>query len=266
MKPKNYVILMIVCIVAMVLTVSSPCRAAWQYLGSYVPNNPTYGRNTDWSTYFEEFSFSSGTTAGSGGVNASGTCNAKTWVRTSVSASGPTDMWRSASASCSTWGNSYYGNIPYEPSLLSVSWSVSGSGSVECSGSVDDTRGNASVYASSSASGDTSADDGSGDGSASGSASTAYELGSADVSWGGYAEEDSSSVDVGYGSYSASLSFSVSGSGGWDDYYSTQFTASASVYAGSSSYASASVTQGTAYAGSDSEGHCSGSSSVSVSY
>jgi hypothetical protein len=265
MNPRNYVILMVAGIAMMVLIPVAPCGAEWQHVYSYVPNNPNWGRNTDWSTYYEEFSFSSGTTADSGGVSASGSCNAWTWTDAYASQSGPTDMSRSASASCSTYGSSYYID-PDPPNWLYVSWSVSGGGSVYCSGNVDDDYCTGSTDASSSADGGTDADDGYGYGSAWGSAWTRDEPGSAGVSWGGDAEEGSSSVSEPYGGYEASLSFSVEGSDSWADDSLTSFSASASVWAGSSSYASASVTQGVAYASSRSDGHFSGSSSTSVSY
>ena len=263
MERKNYRNLMMVAFTVTVFMGISPC-AAWYHIYSYVPNNPNWGRNTDWSTYYEEFSFSESTTADSGGVNASGSCSAWTWTNVNASQSGPTDMSRSASASCSTYGYSAYGNDDIEDPLY-VSWSVSGGGNVYCSGNVDDDYCTGSTDASSSADGGTDADEGYGYGSAYGSAWTRDEPGSAGVSWGGYAEEGSSSVSEPYGGYEASLSFSVEG-GGSDPYYGTQFTASASVYASASSSSSASVTQGVAYASSRSDGHCSGSSSVSVSW
>ncbi len=264
MKPRNYVILMVVCIVAMVLTASAPCGAQWQYVGSYVPNNPKYDSGGDAYSHWE-YSFSESTSADSGGVSASGTCNASTWVSIYVWEGGIEQMSRSPYAACSTYGYSYYARGPI-PQTLHVSWSVSGGGSVDCSGNVEDRYCDGSTDASSSADGGTDADDGYGYGSAWGSAWTALALGSADVDWGGYAEEDSSSVYEGYGSYSASLSFGVEGSDGWADDTLTSFTASASVYASSSSSGSASLTEGDAYASCDSSASCSGSSSTSVSW
>jgi hypothetical protein len=267
MKKQNYQILMVAAIAAIVLMPLASGRAAWQYLGCYVPNNPTYDSDGDGSTYFWEYSFSASTSAGSGGVSASGTCNARTWTSVHASQEGPTDMSRYADASCSTWGESYFADFD-PPNWFSVSWSVSGNGNVYCSGAVDDDYCTGSTDAGSSAASGTDADDGYGYGGAGGSAWTRDELGSADVGWGGDAVEGDWHATPSLGGYEASLAFSVDGSGSWEteDPYFTQYTAEASVYADSSSSASASVSQGVAYAGSRSDGHFSGTSSMEVSY
>ena len=269
MKKQNYQILMVAAIAAMLLVPAAPC-AAWYHIYSYVPQNPTYDSDGDGSTYFWEYYYTANTSADSGGVSASGTCNARTWTNVHASQEGPTDMSRYADASCSTYGYSAYGNDQeHINDPLYVSWSVSGGGNVYCSGAVDDDYCTGSTDAGSSASGGMSSEgDGYGYGDAGGSASTRDELGSADVGWGGYAVEGDWYATPSYGGYEASLAFSVEGEGSNDDdpYYGTQFTASASVGASSSSSASASVTQGVAYASSRSDGHCSGSASVSVSW
>jgi len=268
MKRQNYQILMLAAVAAMLVVPVAPSGAAWHYLGSDVSNNPTYDSDGDGSTYYWEYYFSANTSAGSGGVSASGTCNARTWVNVYASQQGPTDMSRYADACCETSGESYYYDDD-PPNWFGVEWSVSGSGNVYCSGAVDDDYCTGSTDAGSSAASGTDADSADGVGCAWGSAWTRDELGSAGVGWGGYAEEGDWNASPNYGGYEASLAFSVEGSGSWDeddDPYFNSFTAEASVWADSSSSASASVTQGVAYASSRSDGHFAGTSSVDVSY
>jgi hypothetical protein len=264
MKRRNYIFLMAIGIVAMMLIPVTPCRAEWQYLGSYLPNDPPYDSGGDDYSHWE-YNCSNSTSAGSGGVSASGSCNASTWVSIYVWEGGIEDMSKSVYTSCATYGYSYYADFN-PPNRIYIDWSISASGSVDCSGRVEDRYCDGSTYAGSSSGGGVSGDEGYGSGYAWGNASTALELANAGVDWGGSAQKKSSSVSTYYGSYSASLSFSVNASDGYYDDNLTSFTAYASVGASSSSSGSASLTEGDAYADSDSEGACSGSASTSVSY
>jgi len=264
MKRRNYGVLTIVGIVAMMIMPVTPCMAEWQYLGSYLPNDPPNGSGGDDYSHWE-YSCSNSTSAGSGGVSALGSCNASTWVSIYVWEGGIEDMSRSVYTSCATYGYSYYADFD-PPNPIYIDWSISACGSVDCSGGVEDRYCDGSTYAGSSSGGGVEGDEGYGYGYAWGNASTALELANAGVEWGGSAQKESSSISKYYGSYNASLSFSVDASDSYHDDYLTSFTAYAKVGASSSSSGSASLTEGDAYADSDSEGACSGSSDVSVSY
>jgi len=266
MKRSNYILTMVIGIIIIMLMPVTPCRAEWQYLGSYLPNDPPNGSGGDDYSHWE-YSCSNSTSADSGGVSASGSCSASTWVSIYVSEGGNEDMTRSVGADCATYGYSYYRD-DNPPNWLHVSWSISAGGNVDCSGSVDERYSDGSTYASSSASGGADSYGDYGSGYASGSAWSRDELASASKGLGGCAEGEGF-ADEYYGEYDAELSYTITGNGYQDfdhENYLTQFTASAYIWAYSSSNGSASLTEGEAYADSESSAYCSGSASTSVSY
>lgn len=268
MTRSKYVVLIVVDIATMILIFSapSPCKAYWLYLGSDVSDGPTYGYNYesgyDWQLE-EEFSVTNiDTGAGSSGAYAGADCVAEASVE--VTPSG-TSVSKSASAWCTSWGESYY----YQPDgndVLEYDWDVYASGYVSVSGGIDDSSlGSGSADSDADAYSGVDSSGGYGDGGAWGYVYE-YEDGVTYVNCYGQATENYSSTTESSGYYSASLSYSVSTSGSdWTD--GDSFTASAGVDASVSCSADVSVSQG--YSGSadaSASADCGGDASVSVSY
>gem|GEM_PF-1459401 len=265
MKRNNYVVLMVVGIVAMMLIPVVTCKAKWIWIGSDVASGPWSGKGVGiyWEWWFSVTDIN--TSANSSGASASARCQA--YIYAHPDSFGGT-VSRGDSVYCTSWGRSiYYDDDP--PNPLDVTWSVSGSGHVKVWGSVydgymhDDDTGSSSA----SAYGEIESYE-YGNGYAGGSV-TRGSNGSAYIYWDGHATENSNDVDNGDpNSYGAELYYSVSGSGSDTLEDETQFTARAEVQSSASSNASVTVI-GTpywglsnAYAYSDTNGN----SSVSVSW
>lgn len=136
MKRRNYVVMMVVGIVAMVLMPLVPCRAGWTYVGSYVPDDDPNGSGGD-SYYGWEYTVDNiDTSADSSGASASADCSASTWVDITVDGSG--SVSRDPYTSCGSLRESYYYNPDQVPGPLYVDWSMSASGTVQCEGDVYD--------------------------------------------------------------------------------------------------------------------------------
>ena len=218
MKPKNYVILMVAAIAAMVLVQFAPCRANWVYLGSDGSSGLPDSDSDSEDGYEYEWSWSYSVSGISRGGNSGGS-----WASASFSADELAEVWSfgggtSESASPDNpqpcvWGDSYYADIPnpnYTADPIEVKWDVYASGTVTVEGSVDDgdLGGGDSVDSDASASGSAGGYE-SGGGYVSGSVSE-NSTGSAYAGvYGEATEDDDPDITESAGYYYATLSFTV---------------------------------------------------------
>jgi hypothetical protein len=217
MKPKNYIILMVAALAAMLFAPAMPCRANWVYLGSDASggspdSDSDSDRGTDywWSWSYDVSGIDRGGDSSGSWATASMTADADAYVYSytyeatdlSVSPSNPEPA---------VYGDSYYTDLyPYTSDGLTVDWSLGASGTVTAYGGVDDSDlgSGDSMSSDAFASGDAEAYE-YGGGYAEGYVSE-NSTGSADAGVYGEATEDSApdiTEDPGY--YYAKLNFTV---------------------------------------------------------
>jgi len=264
MERRNYIVLMIVGIVAIVLTPVVPCRAGWIHGGtgasSGSPDSDSdSGYGTGSGNWYAIWYWSYNVSGGSRGADSSG-CYATASM--SYSASAFTQSWGgSASASVpdvrwvAIYADSYYSNIPnmgYRYLDYTLDAYVSGEVSVEGNCMPFDPNAG-SAYGESEAYGDTDIGENTvgGDDYGYGYVEGSFSSGSTGDTWwtvGGEAEEDSDpTVTESTGYYSITLDFTI-------DVYEgetidcvggpSSYTASAGIQAGSvDAYASVSINE-----------------------
>lgn len=140
MKPRNYIILMVACIGAMLFMSVAPCRAEWVWIegaSGFAPED-LYGSEVDNSnnhyywTYYDIQALGNG---GSGGVTATldGDVAVYMW------GGGENDVISgSKSQNANVWARSEYRETnQYDPNTIYIDHSVSLTGSVSCSGSLN---------------------------------------------------------------------------------------------------------------------------------
>jgi len=268
MKRRNYVVLMIVGIVAMVIMPIAPCWAGWIHVGTSTssgsPNSDSdWGYGTGSGYWYAIWSWSYNVSGASRGADSSG-CYAQADM--SYSASAFAQSWGgSASASVpdgcwvAIYADSYYANIPemgYRFLDYTLDADVSGCVSVE--GNCMPFNPNAgSAYGESEAYGDADIGENTvgGDDYGYGYVEGSFSSGSTGDTWwtvGGEAEEDSNpSVTESTGYYSITLYFTIYVSEGpitldsEDENCPSSYTASTGIQAGSvDAYASVNINQG----------------------
>ncbi len=273
MERRNYVILMIVGIVAMVLMPVAPCRAEWIYLGSDVSSGPNQGYDFDtdsgsiWLSR-KEWSFlvtDINRYANSSGAYASASCTADSWVEI-ICFGEAAGASVSSGATCGVWGKSYYADTDPPSPAPTVDWSMEGSGELVAYGWINgkgDLCGGDSAQSYAYAIAGIDAEE-SGLAWAQGCV-TADSNGWANVNVSGEAEEDSSTVyDDEYNWYYAELDFSIEGSEDDVEIEGTQYEAKAHIWVSSSCGANLSAEDYWSSIKAISETSCSGSCSVEV--
>lgn len=255
MKQRNYVVLMIISIVAMVLMTVVPCRADWGYLGNGLSSGPdTDSYNDDGYEYETEWWYdvdNAGRGGGSGG----------SWAQADIEATASAECWtfgngtsvsESTSIDPTVYGDAYFADLPnptYDTEDLDYDWDVSGSGTVTVYGDVDysslDTGD--SVSSSASASGDASGEE-YGGGYASGSVSESSSGSAYAGVYGEATEDDDPDITETATTYYASLDFTVDAydsdysAGGYGNTYSSGSSVSGYVSASVSLSASSGYT------------------------
>lgn len=216
MKRRDYVVLMIVGIVAMVLMPVAPCRANWIHLGDSLSSGPDtdtynvdeYEYETDWWYDVDN----GGRGGGSGGSWAQADIEATAWAECWTHGYG-TSVSASASINPTVYGNSYFADVPnptYDTEDLEYDWDVYAGGTVTAYGDVDYGELNTgdSVSSSASASGDATGEEYGGS-YASGSVSKSSSGSAYAGVYGEATEDDDPDITETATTYYASLDFTV---------------------------------------------------------
>jgi hypothetical protein len=218
MKRRNYIVMMIVGVVAIAFAVVTPCNAGWSYLGSSVSSglpdsdwDQGRGSNSWWYWDYDVTNIDRGGDYYGSWAHASFDTKAEAYVYSFTSESTSVSTYPIGYPGPCVYGTSEYLNQPpYDPNAI-YEYYVSASGYVEVEGQVDDSNiaPTDTLYCSSSAYADAQGYE-DGYGWASGSVSE-NSTGSADADVGGIASWSSApTITQTSGYYYAYLEFTVS--------------------------------------------------------